>query len=170
MIFEIKNLPRLALLWISWVTGPDGRQVYSAHRQAEDEFQIRGAGRGVYTFCLLNYANAPETVDLHIWVQPDPPLLATMADVLIPRELAKDGPVEDALRALAGLQEQLGQIEVDQHYFRARYARRRLVAESTSRRLVCFALLEVAVLVGASVTQVVILRRMFERRYRSSSR
>lgn len=149
------------------ITGPKGETIESVQHKSEHQFHFRAILSGTYKFCLTNEYGAPESVDFQVQVAGMAPqgilLPGSAPDVA---NKAKSEDVDRALIHINNIHEQVGQLLVDQHYFRAREARRRQTNESTSRRVLYYAVLEALVLMAASGGQVLVLRHLFEKKTR----
>ncbi|KAG0488185.1 hypothetical protein HPP92_006996 [Vanilla planifolia] len=73
-----------------------------------------------------------------------------------------------SLEQINTLEEALYNIQFEQHWLEAQTERQALVNEGMSRRAVHKALFESAALIGASILQVYLLRRLFERKLGTS--
>lgn len=71
---------------------------------------------------------------------------------------------EIARSRLVGISESLHKVYLQQEFFRAQEARQRYVLERNNSRVLWWSLLECAVLVAASVVQVMVIRRLFRTR------
>ncbi|KAG0489869.1 hypothetical protein HPP92_006732 [Vanilla planifolia] len=76
--------------------------------------------------------------------------------------------ISPLLEQINTLEEALYNIQFEQHWLEAQTERQALVNEGMSRRAVHKALFESAALIGASILQVYLLRRLFERKLGTS--
>lgn len=133
------------------VTAPAGSVVFNKKGTAGDKFEFRAPRRGPYKFCFHNRGNAPETISFYIHV----------GHIPNNHDLAKDEHLNSVHVRIAELRESLEAVTAEQQYLRARDTRHRYTAESTRRRLVGYTLAEYLALIFVSVSQVLLIRRMF---------
>lgn len=142
------------------VEGPAGHQVHTSKAKVEDKFDFIAARKGLYKFCFFNRNQIHETVDFDVHVgyhivSPD-------------EEHVKDEHIEPLMMQIERLEESMYSIQFEQHWLLAQTDRQELVNKSMSRRFMYKAVLEACALVGCSVLQVVLLRRLFERKLNMS--
>eukprot|EP00245_Coleochaete_scutata_P003684 TRINITY_DN15516_c0_g1_i1.p1 TRINITY_DN15516_c0_g1~~TRINITY_DN15516_c0_g1_i1.p1 ORF type:complete len:215 (+),score=35.92 TRINITY_DN15516_c0_g1_i1:113-757(+) len=137
-----------------YITGPDGHRAWSSMHKMEDKFSFLAGKAGLYRFCFNNHAHVPESVvfDVHV------------GHVTGPEDVAKEEKLSPLTVKLDKIREAVYSISADQHYLRARQLRHKKTMESTRRRVIWYAMLEAATLIGASLLQVYVLRRLFEKR------
>eukprot|EP00850_Spirogloea_muscicola_P011647 SM000073S21423 [mRNA] locus=s73:112528:114189:- [translate_table: standard] len=136
------------------VSGPAGNHIYNIQGKSEDRFQFRAPRAGPHKFCIINKSHMPESVDFHV----------TLGHELERRTVAKDEDFNPLVYSVHSIVNVATLVISDQEYYRSREARHRQTIESTSKRVVWYALAEAVTLVGASTLQVLILRRLFEKR------
>jgi len=142
------------------VEGPAGHQVHVSRAKVEDKFDFIAARRGVYSFCFFNRNSMHETVDFDVHVgyhivSPD-------------EEHVKDEHIEPLMQQIERLEESLYSIQFEQHWLLAQTERQEIVNKAMSKRFMYKAFGEAMALVGCSVLQVALLRRLFERKLNMS--
>lgn len=83
-------------------------------------------------------------------------------------EHVKDEHIEPLMQQIERLEESLYSVQFEQHWLLAQTDRQVIVNEKMSRRFVYKAIMEAIALVGSSVLQVVLLRRLFEKKLSNS--
>ncbi|KAK9663973.1 hypothetical protein RND81_14G010400 [Saponaria officinalis] len=136
------------------VKGPEGDQIYDARKKTSDKFEFVAHKKGIHTFCFSNKSPYHETLDFDIHA----------SHYGFFDNHAKDEHLSPLYEQIAKLEEELYNIQFEQHWLEAETDRQALINESMSRRTVHKAFLESAALIGASVLQVYLLRRLFERK------
>ncbi|KAG0577351.1 hypothetical protein M758_5G143600 [Ceratodon purpureus] len=144
------------------VEGPAGHQVHTSKAKVEDKFDFRAARRGLYKFCFFNRNSMHETVDfdVHIGYHIESP----------DEEHVKDEHIEPLMMQIERLEESLYSIQFEQHWLLAQTDRQEIVNQAMSKRFMYKAVLEATCLIGCSVLQVVLLRRLFDKKFAQSSR
>ncbi|RWW82885.1 hypothetical protein BHE74_00008625 [Ensete ventricosum] len=110
--------------------------------------------RGLHRFCFTNRSPYHETIDFDVYI----------GHFSYFEQHAKDEHFGPLLEQIGKLEEALYNIQFEQHWLEAQTDRQAIVNEGMSRRTVHKALFESAALIGASVLQVYLLRRLFERK------
>ncbi|KAL9241208.1 hypothetical protein vseg_015342 [Gypsophila vaccaria] len=136
------------------VKGPEGEQVYDARQKISEKSEFVAHKKGIYTFCFFNKSPYHETIDFDIHA----------GHYGYFENHAKDEHLSPLYEHIAKLEEELYNIQFEQHWLEAETDRQAIINESMSRRAVHKAVLESAALLGASVLQVYLLRRLFERK------
>ncbi|XP_010252793.1 PREDICTED: transmembrane emp24 domain-containing protein p24beta2 [Nelumbo nucifera] len=140
------------------VKGPSGDQIRDSRDQTSEKFEFTAHKKGLHSFCFTNKSPYHETIDFDIHVGH-----FTYFD-----QHAKDEHFNPLLEQIAKLEESLYNIQFEQHWLEAQTDRQALVNEGMSRRAIHKAVFESAALIGASVLQVYLLRRLFERKLGTS--
>ncbi|KAI5674701.1 hypothetical protein M9H77_15065 [Catharanthus roseus] len=136
------------------VKGPNGEQIQDFRDKISEKSEFPAHHEGVYKFCFTNKSPYHETVDFDI-----------LAGYFIYHdEHAKDEHFKPLFEHIGKLEEALYNIQFEQHWLEAQTERQAIVNEGMSRRAIHKALYESAALIGASVLQVFLLRRLFERK------
>ncbi|EFJ11289.1 hypothetical protein SELMODRAFT_126578 [Selaginella moellendorffii] len=135
-------------------TSPAGVIVSSIRGSAGDKFSFTAAMPGLYKFCFHNTAPSPETVDFYIHV----------GHILNEHNLAKDEHLNPVHVKISQLKEALESLMADQHYLRSRVERHHNTNRSTQKRLLFYTIGEYLALAAASVTQVLVLKHLFNRK------
>lgn len=140
------------------VKDPKGDQIHDSRDKISDKFEFIVQKRGVHRFCFTNKSPYHETVDFDVHV----------GHFSYFDQHAKDEHFGPLFEQIAKLDEALYNIQFEQHWLEAQTDRQAILNESMSRRAVHKALFESAALVAASVVQVYLLRRLFERKLGTS--
>ncbi|XP_010942595.1 transmembrane emp24 domain-containing protein p24beta2 [Elaeis guineensis] len=136
------------------VKSPHGDQLHDARDKTSEKFEFIVQKKGLHRFCFTNNSPYHETIDFDIQVGH-----FTHFD-----QHAKDEHFSPLLEQIAKLEDALYNIQFEQHWLEAQTDRQALVNEGMSRRAIHKALFESAALIGASILQVFLLRRLFERK------
>ncbi|KAG0544389.1 hypothetical protein BDA96_02G271100, partial [Sorghum bicolor] len=121
------------------VKDPRGDQIHDCCDKTSDKFEFIVHKRAVHHFCFTNKSPYHETVDF---------------DVHVGHLSYSDQHAKDALY----------NIQFEQHWLEAQTDREAILNDNMSRRIVHKALFESAGLVAASVVQIYLMRRLFERK------
>ncbi|XP_020089378.1 transmembrane emp24 domain-containing protein p24beta2 [Ananas comosus] len=140
------------------VKDPSGSQIHDSRDKTSDKFEFMVQRRGLYRFCFTNKSPYHETIDFDVH----------MSHFSYFDQHAKDEHFAPLLEQIAKLDEALYNIQFEQHWLEAQTDRQAILNEGMSRRTIHKALFESAVLIGASVLQVYLLRRLFERKLGTS--
>ncbi|KAL4185748.1 hypothetical protein AMTRI_Chr10g232270 [Amborella trichopoda] len=140
------------------VKGPSGDQIHDARDKTSEKFEFVAHHKGLHRFCFTNKSPYHETIDFDIHV----------GHFAYFEQHAKDEHFNPLLEQIAKLEEALYNVQFEQHWLEAQTERQALVNEGMSRRAIHKALFESAALVGVSVLQVYLLRRLFERKLGTS--
>ncbi|KAL6200638.1 hypothetical protein ACLB2K_030419 [Fragaria x ananassa] len=136
------------------VKGPSGEQIHELRDKTSEKYEFVTRHKGIHQFCFTNKSPYHETIDFDIHVSH-----FTYYD-----QHAKDEHFNPLLEQISKLEEALYNIQFEQHWLEAQTERQAIVNEAMSRRAIHKAFFESAGLVGASVLQVYLLRRLFERK------
>ncbi|KAK6230077.1 hypothetical protein QUC31_001595 [Theobroma cacao] len=136
------------------VKGPTGDQIQDYRDKISEKFEFVAHQKGVHRFCFSNKSPYYETVDFDVHESH-----FTYYD-----QHAKDEHFNPLLEQISKLEEALYNIQFEQHWLEAQTERQAIVNEAMSKRAVHKAIYESAALIGASVLQVYLLRRLFERK------
>lgn len=140
------------------VKGPEGDQIHDSHDQISEKFEFVAHKKGPYRFCFTNKSPYHETLDFDVQV----------GHFTHYEQHAKDEHVKPLMEQIEKLAEALYNIQFEQHWLEAQTDRQAIVNEAMSKRAIQKALFESAALIGASVLQVYLLRRLFERKLGTS--
>ncbi|KAH0449215.1 hypothetical protein IEQ34_023015 [Dendrobium chrysotoxum] len=163
------------------VKDPAGNQIYDFRDKISDKFEFIVRKKGLHRFCFTNKSPYHETIDFDVHV----------GHFTYMEQHAKDGKFcrltsffipsfssyavlkyaehfSPLLEQINKLEESLYNIQFEQHWLEAQTERQAIVNEGMSRRAIHKALFESAALIGASVVQVYLLRRLFERKLGTS--
>ncbi|KAJ4829063.1 hypothetical protein Tsubulata_004399 [Turnera subulata] len=136
------------------IKGPSGEQIQDFRDKTSEKFDFMARNRGVHRFCFTNKSPYHETIDFDVHV----------AHFSYYDEHAKDEHFKPLMEQISKLEDALYNIQFEQHWLEAQTDRQAIVNEAMSRRAIHKAFYESAALVGASVLQVYLLRRLFERK------
>ncbi|XP_024967728.1 transmembrane emp24 domain-containing protein p24beta2-like [Cynara cardunculus var. scolymus] len=140
------------------IKGPSKEVVYAVHDKTSEKHEFHAQKKGLYHFCFTNKSPYHETIDFDIQV----------GHFASYDQHAKDEHFKPLFDQIAKLEEALYNIQFEQHWLQAENDRQAVVNEKMGRRAVHKALIESAALIGASVLQVYLLQRLFERKLRTS--
>ncbi|ONK79352.1 uncharacterized protein A4U43_C01F5490 [Asparagus officinalis] len=140
------------------VKGPSGDQIVDLQDKSNEKFEFVAHKKGFHRFCFTNKSPYHETVDFDVHV----------GHFFHFDDHAKDEHLYPLLEQISRLEEALYSIQFEQHWLEAQTDRQALVNEAMSRRAIHKATFEFVALIGASVLQVYLLRRLFERKLGTS--
>lgn len=140
------------------VKGPNEDQIHDSRDKTSDKFEFIVHQKGLHRFCFTNKSPYHETIDFDIHV----------GHFAYFDQHAKDEHINPLLEQIAKLEEALYNVQFEQHWLEAQTDRQALINEGMGRRAIHKAIFESAALVGASVLQVYLLRRLFERKLGTS--
>ncbi|KAH9606653.1 hypothetical protein KSS87_013088 [Heliosperma pusillum] len=136
------------------VKGPEGNQIYDAREKTSEKSEFVAHNNGIYSFCFSNKSPYHETIDLDVHA----------GHYGYFEHHAKDEHLSPLYEQIAKLEEQLYNIQFEQHWLEAETDRQAIINESMSKRTIHKAVIESFALIGASVLQVYLLKRLFERK------
>ncbi|KAK9056821.1 hypothetical protein SSX86_024185 [Deinandra increscens subsp. villosa] len=136
------------------IKGPSGEKVYDTYDKTSEKYEFMAHKKGLYHFCFTNKSPYHETIDFDVQV----------GHFAYHDQHAKDEHFKPLLEQIAKLEEALYNIQFEQHWLQAENDRQAIVNEKMGKRAVHKALIESAALIGASVLQVYLLQRLFERK------
>lgn len=140
------------------VKGPDGEQIHDTRDKTSEKFEFIAHKKGVYNFCFTNGSPYHETIDFDV--------LAGHYGYV--DHHAKDEHLSPVYEQINKLEEALYNIQFEQHWLEAETDRQAIINEGMSKRAIHKAIFESAALIGASVLQVYLLKRLFERKLGTS--
>ncbi|XP_042520926.1 transmembrane emp24 domain-containing protein p24beta2-like [Macadamia integrifolia] len=140
------------------VKGPTGDQIHDSRDKTSEKFEFIAQRKGLHQFCFTNKSPYHETVDFDIHV----------GHLTYFEQHAKDEHFQPLLDQITKLEESLYNIQFEQHWLEAQTDRQAIVNDVMSRRAIHKAMFESAALIGASVLQIYLLRRLFERKLGTS--
>ncbi|XP_076922407.1 transmembrane emp24 domain-containing protein p24beta2-like [Bidens hawaiensis] len=136
------------------IKGPSGDRVFDMHDKTSQKHDFIAHKKGLYHFCFTNKSPYHETIDFDVHV----------GHFAYHDQHAKDEHFKPLFDLIAKLEEALYNIQFEQHWLQAENDRQAVVNEKMGKRAVHKALIESAALIGASVLQVYLLQRLFERK------
>ncbi|PUZ52397.1 hypothetical protein GQ55_6G266500 [Panicum hallii var. hallii] len=148
------------------VKDPNGAQVHDSRDKTSDKFEFIVQKRGVHRFCFTNKSPYHETIDFDVHVGHFSYFEQHAKEILFSGFGAEH--FAPLFEQIAKLDEALYNIQFEQHWLEAQTDRQAILNENMSRRAVHKALFESVALIAASVIQVYLLRRLFERKLGSS--
>ncbi|XP_058209938.1 cellulose synthase-like protein E1 isoform X2 [Rhododendron vialii] len=140
------------------VKGPSGDQIHDFRDKTSEKSEFMARQKGVHHFCFTNKSPYHETIDFDVHE----------AHFSYYDQHAKDEHINPLLEQISKLEEALYNIQFEQHWLEAQTESQAIVNEGMSKRVLHKALWESAALIGASVLQVYLLRRLFERKLGTS--
>ncbi|PWN97979.1 hypothetical protein FA09DRAFT_330137 [Tilletiopsis washingtonensis] len=149
------------------IASPSDKVVLEGQKERQLDVVFTGNEVGEYAFCFENdMSNFNEKmIDFDITVESEPRLDAPLSGAALLTE--HSAPLEDSIQKLDG---QLTQVQRTQRYFRVWENRGFSTVRSTQSKLLWYSIIESLVVIGLSLGQVHLVRRMFEkgstRRYR----
>uniref|UniRef100_A0A7N2LJC9 GOLD domain-containing protein n=1 Tax=Quercus lobata TaxID=97700 RepID=A0A7N2LJC9_QUELO len=148
----------LILLVPLQIKGPTGELIQDFHDRTSEKFEFKIQRKGLYQFSFSKKSPYHGTIDFDVHVDH-----FTYFD-----QQAKDEHFAPLLEQIAKLEEALYNIQFEQHWLEAQTDRKAIVNDAMSRRAVHKAVFESAALIGTSILQVYLLRRLFERKLGTS--
>ncbi|KAJ3708912.1 hypothetical protein LUZ61_012617 [Rhynchospora tenuis] len=136
------------------VKDPSGVQIHDSRNKISDKFEFVVQKRGLHRFCFTNKSPYHETIDFDVHV----------GHFSYLDQHAKDEHFAPLFEQIAKLDEALYNIQFEQHWIEAQTDRQAILNEGMSKRAIQKAIFESLALIGASVLQVFLLRRLFERK------
>ncbi|KAJ7014353.1 cellulose synthase-like protein E1 isoform X2 [Populus alba x Populus x berolinensis] len=136
------------------VKGPTGDQIHDFRDKISEKIEFVAHQKGVHRFCFTNKSPYHETIDFDVHV----------GHFSYYDEHAKDEHFQPLLEQISKLEEALYNIQFEQHWLEAQTDRQAIINDAMSRRTIHKAFFESAALVAASILQVYLLRRLFERK------
>ncbi|KAK7299822.1 hypothetical protein RJT34_10650 [Clitoria ternatea] len=140
------------------IKGPSGEQIQDFRDATSDKFSFVSRQSGVHKFCFTNKSPYHETIDFDVHVN----------HFSYFEQHAKDEHFTPLLEQIGKLEEALYNIQFEQHWLEAQTDRQAIANDAMSRRAIHKAIFESLALVGASVLQVYLLQRLFERKLGTS--
>ncbi|XP_076903184.1 transmembrane emp24 domain-containing protein p24beta2-like [Bidens hawaiensis] len=140
------------------IKGPEDEHIHETHDKTSERYEFSAHKKGVYHFCFTNKSPYHETVDFDVQV----------AHFAYHDQHAKDEHFNPLFEQISRLEEALYNIQFEQHWLEAETDRQAVVNEGMSKRAVHKAIIESLALVGASIVQVYLLQRLFERKLGTS--
>ncbi|XP_073123873.1 transmembrane emp24 domain-containing protein p24beta2-like [Henckelia pumila] len=140
------------------VKGPNGEQVHDIRDKSSDKHDFVAYTKGVYRFCFTNKSPYHQSMDFDVHAN----------HFLYHDEHAKDEHFKPLFEHIGKLEEALYNVQYEQHWLQAQNYRQSTVTKKMGRGAVHKAIFESAVLVGASILQVYIMRRLFEKKLGAS--
>ncbi|XP_022886868.1 transmembrane emp24 domain-containing protein p24beta2-like [Olea europaea var. sylvestris] len=139
------------------IKGPSGDPIHEFRDKTSETYEFLAHRRGVYRFCFKNKSPYHETVDFDVHVTH-----------FFSNQHAKDEHFKPLLEQISKLEDALYNIQFEQHWLQAQSDRQTFVNEGMRRGAIQKAILESVALIGSSVLQLYLLRRIFEHKRRIS--
>ncbi|CAL5393653.1 unnamed protein product [Camellia sinensis] len=140
------------------IKGPHGEHIHDFSDKISGKYEFLVQKRGLYRFCFTNKSPYHETIDFDLYV----------GHFAYFDQHAKDEHFNPLLEQISKLEDALYNIQFEQHWLEAQTDRQVIVNEGMSRRALHKAMIESVALVGASVLQVYLMQRLFERKLSTS--
>ncbi|KAI4388583.1 hypothetical protein MLD38_000897 [Melastoma candidum] len=138
------------------VKGPTGEQIYDIRNKISEKFDFVARNKGVHRFSFTNNSPHHVTVDFDVH----------LGHFSFRGKHAKDEHFNPLLQQIEKLGDALYKIEFEQHWLGAQTDQQVGVNEAMGARALKKAVLESGALILASILQVYLLRRLFERKTR----
>ncbi|MCL7034146.1 hypothetical protein MKW94_000958 [Papaver nudicaule] len=135
-------------------TDPKGDLVHFSRDKTSEKFEFVVRKEGLHRFCFKNKGPHYETVDFDIHIR----------HFSYHGQHAKDEHLNPLMAQLSKLQQALFDVQFEQHWLEAQTDRQAILNQGMSKRAIHKAMLESLVLIGASILQIYLLRRLFERK------
>ncbi|CAK9316120.1 unnamed protein product [Citrullus colocynthis] len=140
------------------IKGPSGEHLHDFRDKTSEKHDFIAHNKGLHRFCFTNKSPYHETIDFDVHV----------GHFSYHEQHAKDEHFNPLLDQISKLEEALYNIQFEQHWLEAQTDRQAIVNDGMSKRAIHKAMFESAALVGASVLQVYLLQRLFERKLGTS--
>ncbi|XP_059661270.1 transmembrane emp24 domain-containing protein p24beta2-like [Cornus florida] len=140
------------------IKGPSGEQIHDFRDKTSEKYEFMVQKNGLYQLCFTNKSPYSETIDFDIHI----------SHFSYHDQHAKDEHFDPLLEQISKLEDALYNIQFEQHWLEAQTDRQAIVNEGMSQRAIQKAMFEAAALIGASVLQVYLLKRLFERKLGTS--
>ncbi|KIV92360.1 hypothetical protein B0A52_07456 [Exophiala mesophila] len=141
------------------VVGPNDKKIMDGQKERQGDFVFTAQNVGEYRFCFNNEMStfADKMVDFEVAVEDE------SKSALLPQKAGSSpeqhSALEDSIFKVSG---QLSTISRMQKYFRTRENRNFSTVRSTEQRIFNFSLVEVFMMVGMAVLQVLVVRFFFQ--------
>ncbi|KAK1435580.1 hypothetical protein QVD17_01346 [Tagetes erecta] len=136
------------------VKGPKDEQIQDFRDKTSDKSDFVAHNEGLYKFCFTNKSPYHETIDFDVH----------SSHFYNDADHAKDDHFKPIFEQISKLEDALYNIQFEQHWLEAETDRQAAINEGMSSRAMHKAFIESAALIGASVLQVYLLIRLFERK------
>ncbi|XVE72572.1 hypothetical protein DITRI_Ditri11bG0049100 [Diplodiscus trichospermus] len=140
------------------IKGPSGDQIYDFRDKISEKYGFVVHKKGIYRFCFYNKSPYHETIDFDIQI----------GHFAYHEQHATDEHFAPLMEQITKLEEALYNIQFEQHWIEAQTDRQAIVNDSMGRRAIHKAMFEAVALIGASILQVYLLKRLFERKLGTS--
>ncbi|GMI69166.1 p24 subfamily beta 2 [Hibiscus trionum] len=140
------------------IKGPSGDQIHDFRNKISEKYEFVVHKKGVYKFCFTNKSPYHETIDFDIQV----------GHFTYSHQHAKEEHIDPLMEQISRLEGALYNIQFEQHWIEAQTDRQEIVNDNLLRRALHKAMFESAALVAASILQVFLLKRLFERKLGTS--
>lgn len=140
------------------IKGPSGEHLHDFRDKTSEKHEFIAHNKGLHRFCFTNKSPYHETIDFDVHV----------GHFSYHEQHAKDEHFNPLMDQISKLEEALYNIQFEQHWLEAQTDRQAIVNEGMGKRAIHKAMFESAALVGASVLQVYLLQRLFERKLGTS--
>lgn len=137
------------------IFNPEDHQVYNVKREGEDKFQLKADHDGTYRFCFGNTMSmmAHKTVSL----------VLNAGDPIDLSQLAKKESMDNVERWIISISHTVRMIDFHQQEYRMLHDRHMRTITATNRRVKWWSFLECLAVVAVSTTQVLFIKRMFNK-------
>lgn len=143
------------------VIGPGDKQILSGEKERQGDYVFTAQSTGSYSFCFSNTMStfADKYVDFEITSEANPGTSSSLLPQKSGAPAEQHDQLEDLVFKVSG---QLSTVNRMQKYFRTRENRNFSTVRSTEKRIFQFSLIEVVMMVGMAVLQVLVVRFFFQ--------
>ena len=143
------------------VIGPADKPILSGEKERQGDYVFTAQSTGSYSFCFSNTMStfADKYVDFEITSEANPGTSSSLLPQKSGAPAEQHDQLEDLVFKVSG---QLSTVNRMQKYFRTRENRNFSTVRSTEKRIFQFSLIEVMMMVGMAVLQVLVVRFFFQ--------
>ena len=143
------------------VIGPGDKQILQGEKERQGDYVFTAQSTGSYSFCFSNTMStfADKYVDFEITSEANPGSSSSLLPQKSGAPAEQHDQLEDLVFKVSG---QLSTVNRMQKYFRTRENRNFSTVRSTEKRIFQFSLIEVMMMVGMAVLQVLVVRFFFQ--------
>ena len=143
------------------VIGPANKPILSGEKERQGDYVFTAQSTGSYSFCFSNTMStfADKYVDFEITSEANPGTSSSLLPQKSGAPAEQHDQLEDLVFKVSG---QLSTVNRMQKYFRTRENRNFSTVRSTEKRIFQFSLIEVLMMVGMAVLQVLVVRFFFQ--------
>ncbi|XP_024976290.1 transmembrane emp24 domain-containing protein p24beta2-like [Cynara cardunculus var. scolymus] len=155
VVIQVYNAWDIAVVGVDLVVkGPKGEQIHDIRDKTSDKYEFVTHNEGLYQFCFSSKSAFQEIIDFDVH----------SSHLYNDFQHAKDDHFNPILEQISKLESALNNIQFEQHWLEAESDRQTIIMEAMSKRAMHKAIFESTALVGASILQVYLLKRLFKRK------